>query len=119
MTLFAVNPFHVFIRWALGGPIESVLRPYFRKITMTLETLEARLQGISDQLGKASGEIVGEIAQLREQLDNAGQLPDGARALLESIEAKAQALDDIVPDAAPPAEPEDPGAGDDTGNGEG
>lgn len=96
---------------AVGKPVGIIVRPYFRRIFMTLETLEARLQGIADNLAEASVEIVDEIAKLREQLDNAGQLTDGARELLDRIETKAQALADIVPDAAEPEEPEEPGGG--------
>lgn len=65
--------------------------------------LAAKIDAVSDKLGKASGEIMNEIATLRA---TAGQLPADAEASLERLETMAQALDDIVPDAPAPASEE-------------
>ncbi len=67
----------------------------------TLNELETTLNQVDDKLDKAKTEITAEIAKLREQLGNV-TLPAGAEAALTRLEAAAQALDDIIPDA--PAE---------------
>lgn len=69
--------------------------------------LAAKIDAVSDKLNKASGEILGEISNLR---SSAGQLPADAEASLSRLEAMAQALDDIVPDVSPEPEPEQPAA---------
>ena len=70
------------------------------KIMTDVNELAAKIDAVSDKLGKASGEIVNEIATLRAA---AGQLPADAEASLARLESMAQALDDIVPDAPAPA----------------
>lgn len=58
--------------------------------------LATKIDAVSDKLGKASGEILSEIATLRSA---AGELPADAEASLARLESMAQALDDIIPDA--------------------
>jgi len=67
-----------------------------RKIMTNVTELAAKIDAVSDKLGKASSEILNEIATLRA---SAGQLPEDAEASLARLEAMTQALDDIVPDA--------------------
>jgi DNA anti-recombination protein RmuC len=74
------------------------------KIMSQLDQLETRLSAIGETLTKATGEITTEIAALREALANV-DLPASALAALEQLEAKAQALDDIIPDAPGAEEP--------------
>ena len=66
--------------------------------------LAAKIDAVSDKLVKASGEILNEISTLR---TTAGDLPADAEASLARLETMAQALDDIVPDAAPATEQPD------------
>lgn len=70
------------------------------KIMTNVTQLAAKIDAVSDKLGKASGEILNEIATLRAA---AGELPTDAEASLARLESMAQALDDIVPDAPAPA----------------
>jgi hypothetical protein len=68
-----------------------------------LNELATVLTGLATQLDKASAEILGKIAELETALLES-EVPDEAAVLIEDLKAKAQALDDIVPDA-PPVEP--------------
>jgi uncharacterized protein YPO0396 len=63
-----------------------------------------RINAVADKLDKAKNEVVGAIDELKAQVA-AGETLDFTR-----LEGAAQALDDVVPDAAPevPAEPETP-----------
>jgi ElaB/YqjD/DUF883 family membrane-anchored ribosome-binding protein len=67
------------------------------------ESLMGKLQDTVDnitvQLGKAKDEIVAKIDELKAQVE-AGETPD-----FTNLEAAAQALDDVVPDAAPDTPP--------------
>jgi hypothetical protein len=56
------------------------------------------VNAVVDQLGKASAEIQGRIADLETQVAN-GEAPD-----LTALKAAAQRLDDVVPDPEPPVE---------------
>jgi DNA repair exonuclease SbcCD ATPase subunit len=56
------------------------------------------LNAVSAQLDKAKTEIVTKIADLEAALATAGQIPADAQAVIDSLKAQAQALDDIVPD---------------------
>lgn len=58
--------------------------------------INARLAGIETRLAEASTEILALIETLRGE-----QLSDAGRTALDAIEAKANALADIVPDAPP------------------
>jgi hypothetical protein len=80
-------------------------------VDMKLSELPALLAEILDQLVKAKAEIVGKIEELEEAMtvDPDVELSQEAQDLLVALRGKAQALDDIVPDAAvEPIEPEDP-----------
>jgi len=68
------------------------------KILMKENEIAEKLNAISDQLTKASGEINAQLEVLRN-----ADLSADASAALDRLSAIAQALDDIVPDA-PPAE---------------
>lgn len=71
-----------------------------------LSDLQNELEAVNAQLSKAIGEINGKIDELADALDNV-DLPEEAETALAELKAKAQALDDIVPDAEP-EEPEEP-----------
>lgn len=68
------------------------------KIVSTQDSINA----VVEQLVKAQREIVNRIADVQAQLDAAGV---AEQIDLSSLTAAAQALDDVVPDAAPDAEP--------------
>lgn len=69
-------------------------------IMSQLAQIEARIAAVNETLAKVAGEITNEITTLREALANV-ELPPAAAAALEQLEAQAQALDAIIPDAAP------------------
>ena len=59
----------------------------------------AKLNALNAQLGKASDEILKALQDLKDALAAAGQTSPEVDAATEALTAKAQALDDIVPDA--------------------
>jgi ABC-type transporter Mla subunit MlaD len=65
-----------------------------------MATLEEQLDAIIAQISKASGEITDRIDELEAEL---GQITPSAQQKLDALKAAAQTLDDIVPDAPPPA----------------
>ena len=76
-------------------------------LTLTIGRLQMSTQESIDavvtQLGKAQAEIVSKIADVQAQLDAANVPAEVVN--LDALNAAAQALDDIVPDApAAPAE---------------
>lgn len=62
--------------------------------------INARLQGIEKRINEASEEILALIKKLQDE-----QLTDEGRKALDAIEAKANALADIVTEDAPPPIP--------------
>jgi hypothetical protein len=77
----------------------------FRKINSKLEEMSMKISEVSAllvsvdaQLGKAKDEIVAKIAELQAALVNV-DVPADAQAALDDLKVKAQALDDVVPDA--------------------
>ena len=64
---------------------------------MKITELSTALVSLSDQLGKAQGEILGKIAALEAALVNV-ELPEEAVVAFDALRAQTQALDDIVPD---------------------
>lgn len=79
--------------------ISTICKLY--RLENTMSAAQDAVDAVSVQLGKAKDEIVSKIADLQAQVD-AGETPD-----LTALNAAAQALDDVVPDAepTPPAEP--------------
>lgn len=73
------------------------------------------LQEVNSQLSKAKDEIVGQITDLRTQLEEKGQLDQADLDALDALQATAQGLDDIVPDATTDPEPETPEEGEEPG----
>jgi hypothetical protein len=71
------------------------------ELMMRLNELTIALNALSAQLTKATGEILAKIEALEAALADA-EIPDAAIALLDELKDKAQALDDIVPDAPEP-----------------
>lgn len=88
----------------LGWEQLTETRSRHQQIMSALKDLNTRLTGVETALNKASGEITGELAKLREQLANT-ELPADAAETLTRLESAARGLDDIIPDA-PPAEPD-------------
>lgn len=98
-----MNVFRSALDW-LGWERLSETRQRHQQLIMKLSELAAALGGIDNRLTKAQTEITTEIQNLRDALSNV-ELPAEAAAALTALEAKAQALDDVVPDAPAP-EPE-------------
>lgn len=76
-------------------------------ISMKLNELATQLSGLAVQLDKAAAEIVGKIDELETALADT-EIPDEATVMIEELKAKAQALDDIVPDFIPVEPPVEP-----------
>lgn len=72
-----------------------------RKILMNQAELAQSLTDLGAQLTKASAEITGKITELEAAIGNAGTVSPQVEAALNALKASGQALDDIVPDAAP------------------
>lgn len=87
--------------WLAWEPLTQT-RNRHDQIMSALKDLNARLANVETALAKASTEITGELARLREQLANT-ELPADAAETLTRIETAARALDDIIPDAPPAA----------------
>ena len=67
----------------------------------------ARTNAALEKVGAETTQLVADVASLREQLENAGvddEILEAARAL----EARVQAVDDLVPDATPVPPEEQP-----------
>lgn len=71
-----------------------------------MASLKDRFDAIEAKLDEASSELTLELQNLRDALANAGTtLSPEAETSLANIEAKAEALADVVPNPAPPAPP--------------
>ncbi len=67
----------------------------------------ARTNTALEKISAETTQLVADVASLREQLENAGvddEILEAARAL----EARVQAVDDLVPDATPVPTPDQP-----------
>ena len=78
----------------------AVINKKLDQIMATQSEAAAKLAEAADKLEKAKGELLAEI----EKLKAGGELSPEAQAAVERIQALAQALDDIVPDAEPAPE---------------
>ena len=76
-------------------------------VDMKLSELSGLLTDVLAQLAKAKAEIIERIETLETALSDVN-LPPDAVSSLAALMAKAQALDDIVPDPVDPEEPVDP-----------
>jgi ACT domain-containing protein len=72
-------------------------------LSMKLSELSGLLNDVLAQLAKAKLEILDKIESLETALSDV-DLPEDAVAALAALSAKAQALDDVVPDAEAPVE---------------
>lgn len=81
---------------------------YLRRV-ITMSVQDA-VNAVTSQLRKAQAEIVAKIDDVQAQLDAAGVAQD---IDLSALTAAAQALDDIVPDAAPAPADDQPVVADD------
>jgi chromosome segregation ATPase len=78
--------------------ILTQIQTTLKEISMTGQEALAAIQAVGTQLEKAQAEIVAKLEELTAALSNANLSPE-AEAALADLKAKAQALDDIVPDA--------------------
>lgn len=79
-----------------------------KELQASLDTISETLGNVSDQLKKATGEITTEIQTLQEAVKN-GPVSDEVSAsagrlagMIPNLQAAAQALDDLNPDATTP-----------------
>jgi hypothetical protein len=70
-------------------------------IMAKLSTLADTLAALEARIDKATGEIVAEIAALKAALGDT-EIPQAAQDALDRLATKAQALDDLNPDAPTP-----------------
>jgi hypothetical protein len=80
--------------------IEDVLKKQnvlLRKIMTKVNELESKFTLISEQLTKATAEIVAEVQALQDALVNV-EIPPAAEVALQNIVDKAQILDDLNAD---------------------
>jgi hypothetical protein len=73
------------------------IKQILKEIKMTGAEALTAIQAVGTQLQKAQAEIVQKITDLEAALANANLSPE-AEAALADLKAKAQGLDDIVPD---------------------
>lgn len=73
------------------------------QIMTKVSEVEGKLAAVNEKLGKIGNEttaLVQQVADLKTQLADQ-ELPAGAQAALDTLEATAQRIDDMVPDAIP------------------
>ena len=97
------DPFGTIFGWLRGKRCHNHHQPWEKEVMIKLAELATALGAVNDQLEKAKTEILAKIAELQDALANI-EVPADAQAALDTLVAKAQALDDIVVDAAPPVE---------------
>jgi hypothetical protein len=78
-----------FTLWVAAYTLQTIGR-------LSMSTQES-IDAVVAQLGKAKDEVVAKIADVQAQLDAANVPPEVVN--LDALNAAAQALDDIVPDA--------------------
>lgn len=74
------------------------------QIMVKVSEVEGKVTAINDKLSKIGSEtsgLVQQVADLKAQLADQ-ELPPGAQAALDTLEATAQRIDDMVPDPVPP-----------------
>jgi len=98
-SLYCFNPFCVIVGWLCREKCQTN-QSQEEEIMAKLNELATTLAALDAQLGKAKDEIIAKIAELQAALTDV-ELPADAQAALDSLTAKVQALDDVVPDAAP------------------
>lgn len=89
--------------------IREEVNKHMSKITETLAQLQADVEANTAKVEKARAEIVQKISDLEAAL---GEVTPEVQTALDNLKtavnagsASAQAIDDVVPDPAPPAEP--------------
>lgn len=98
---------------SIGGLLLTFLQG--KRIMTTQAQLAILLASISDQLEKASTELSAEIQTLTTEISNAGATTPEVDASVARLQAIAQKLDDMNPDASSPGD----GSGTSTGDGSG
>ena len=81
------------------GPLLLQLNRKADKIMASQQEEADKLNALGAQLSKASDEIQKALQDLKDALAAAGQTSPEVDAATDALTAKAQALDDIVPDA--------------------
>ena len=90
--------------WLLRPVLDSLNR-LERLITMNMTELKQALDDAKAQAAKAKAEIVARVAALEDAINNAGSTTPEVDAALAALKGEVQGLDDLNPDAPPPAEP--------------
>lgn len=73
---------------------------------MTQAELTAKVTEISDTLAKVKGEtttLIAKVDELNAVIAAGGPVSSELQAAVDALAAQAKAVDDLVPDAAPPA----------------
>ena len=99
------SPFNINITVSDDCELEPALSRIEHKLGQIMATQAeeaAKLTALSAQLSKANDEIQKAIADLKTALDAAGNTSPEVDAATDALTMKAQALDDIVPDAPTP-----------------
>jgi hypothetical protein len=105
------------LRTWLLQPVTDSLNALERQIAMSTADTTARLNKIDATLERVAAEssaLVGEVATLREKLVELGHDDPALLEVVERIEGRVIAIDDLVPNAAAPAPAPAPTGGTDT-----
>lgn len=74
------------------------------QIMTTQAELAADLDALKAQADKAKQEIIDKFAALEQAIADAGLVSDAVKTAMAGLKASIQGVDDLVPDAPPPAE---------------
>ena len=75
------------------------------KIMSAQDDFEKKLNDLSDQLDKVTGEVQKDLADLKNAIEANGGIQPNVQAAFDKLAGKIQALDDLNPDAAPAPPP--------------
>jgi len=94
-----MNLFGLFNRKPKSGPVtQQDLRDFGILMATKLTELAGQLSAVNSTLDKAAKEIVAAVKKLEDALGD-GEIPAEAETALAELKTKAQALDDLNPDA--------------------
>lgn len=77
------------------------LKKLEERLTVKVSELLPKLTALDTHLDKVKAEILAEIKRLNDALSDT-EIPADAATALDNLEAKAQSIDDIVPDSSTP-----------------
>ncbi len=92
----------MFAHLVIGAMLALTLYLLWR-ITVNQTELAQALADLTTQADKAKAEIVAKVADLETAIANAGSTTPEVDAALAALKGSVQGLDDLNPDAPPPA----------------